>query len=279
MAMSSTRRGSGRSENSACSTRCWGHLLYGKSTTVVSLSSQRAAKELRGTHPRSAMHVRILATIMMACAGRLHGYVAVGCLRGSMQALRLLVIIQKNKEASLSKTKQLEVHIRREKYAPRTLRSTEARVLEQKACDPVTFTLLPHLQRNNSAGIFLTLYAQAKEGHLTENQTFLDISTVLSEQVRRATSANAKLKHGIRYPRDYLNFMTLMRSYGQQSAQQYAILSSQLGGPSPRTLWYELVNVSTQNMLTRNICVTGTLSSVPRMRYRNHLYTTRTWHE
>ena len=70
---------------------------------------------------------------------------------------------------------------------------------------------------------------------------FVDICTVLAEQVRRASSGNDKLKNGIRYLHDYLNFMTILRSYGHQSAQQYAILSSQLGGPSPCLLRYATI--------------------------------------
>lgn len=144
---------------------------------------------------------------------------------------------QKNGEAKLPEEEQHERHVRRETFAPKIpFRNTEARGLEQKACDPAVFTLLPHLHRNDSAYIFLTLYSQARAGQLTKHQTFMDISAVLSEQVSRASSTNTKLKNGIRYPRDYLNFMTIMRSYGQNSAQQYSILSSQLGGPSPRTL-------------------------------------------
>lgn len=139
----------------------------------------------------------------------------------------------------MTEEEQHERHVRRETYAPKIpFRKTEARALEEKARDPAIFTLLQHLRRNDSAQIFLTLYSQAQSGQLKKHQTFVDISAVLSEQVSRASSGNKKLKNGIRYPRDYLNFMTIMQSYGQQSAQQYGILSSQLGGPSPRTLQY-----------------------------------------
>ncbi|KAI0753037.1 hypothetical protein C8Q80DRAFT_1118279 [Daedaleopsis nitida] len=40
----------------------------------------------------------------------------------------------------------------------------------------------------------------------------------------------------MRYPQNYLNFMTLMHSYGQKSAEQYSILHAATGGPCPRTL-------------------------------------------
>lgn len=102
--------------------------------------------------------------------------------------------------------------------------------------DPLIWPLYYALERNDSTGAFLALFKQAKEGQLRDHQVFMDLCTVLSEQLRRANSDNSQLKHGIRYPRDYLNFMTVMRSYGHKSAQQYGILISQLGGPSPRTL-------------------------------------------
>ena len=143
---------------------------------------------------------------------------------------------QKNKEAALPEAEQHEVHIRREKHAPKTFLGAEARDLQMKTQDQLIFSVWQSLNRNDSTGTFLTLYKQAHDGKLVNHEIFVQLCSVLSDQVRRTTSDNPRLKNGIRYPRDYLNFMTVMRSYGGQTASQYTILRTQLGGPCPRTL-------------------------------------------
>lgn len=127
--------------------------------------------------------------------------------------------------------------LQREKYAPSTLRAGDARALRLKMTDPVIFPIVQQLERGDVAGAFLSLYQRARDGGLAKYQTFMDICTVLEDQLKaRAESDSPGAKKGIRYTQDYLNFMTIMRSYGQQSSQQYSILTSQIGGPSPRTL-------------------------------------------
>ncbi|CDO76768.1 hypothetical protein BN946_scf185028.g19 [Trametes cinnabarina] len=145
-------------------------------------------------------------------------------------------VARKNKEAQLSEEQQRDMIVRREKFAPATLRSAEARDLLLKMSDSTIFKLVQALERSDSIRAFLSLYQRAKEGKLTKYQTFVDICTVLEKQLTFAESDRPGAKKGIRYPHDYLNFMTIMRSYGQQSAQQYSILTSQIGGPSPRSL-------------------------------------------
>ncbi|OSC98921.1 hypothetical protein PYCCODRAFT_1396354 [Trametes coccinea BRFM310] len=145
-------------------------------------------------------------------------------------------VARKNKEAQLSEDKQREIIVRREKYAPTTLRTAEARDLQLKMSDTTIFKLVQALERGDSIRAFLALYQRAKEGKLTKYQTFVDICAVLEKQLSLAESDSPGAKKGIRYPQDYLNFMTIMRSYGQHSAQQYGILTSQIGGPCPRSL-------------------------------------------
>lgn len=147
---------------------------------------------------------------------------------------------QKNDEAELSEDAQHEIHVAREKFAPMTLRTTDARNLQGiLTSDAQTYSLWCLLERNDSIGTFIQLSHMAREGKLQGHTTFIDICTVLAEQIRRQTDSNSKLKHGIRYPQSYLHFMTLMRSYGQRSATQYDILRAAIGGPCPRTLRYE----------------------------------------
>ncbi|KAI0676073.1 hypothetical protein C8Q78DRAFT_1075017 [Trametes maxima] len=133
--------------------------------------------------------------------------------------------------------------------------------------DPLIFQLTKDLERGDSAGAFLCLYGRAKEGKLVNYQTFVDLIAVLEDHLTRAESDSPGAKkgillnfqvvywpytilvrltvvlpafrfrvHHIRYRKDLLNFWMLMRGRGQHSAQQYAILSSVLGGPCPRTL-------------------------------------------
>ncbi|KAJ2968649.1 hypothetical protein NUW54_g13152 [Trametes sanguinea] len=145
---------------------------------------------------------------------------------------------QKKKESELDDDEQHLRHVRREKYAPNTFKMTEARELDAKLSDPVVFRVWKVLNRNDPVGTFILLLQQAREGKLANKQTFLSLCSVFSQQVERRSSHNPKAKNGMRYPRDFMNFMVLMRSYGQRSAQQYAILHDALAAPCARTLRY-----------------------------------------
>ncbi|KAI0645527.1 hypothetical protein C8Q79DRAFT_1104104 [Trametes meyenii] len=145
-------------------------------------------------------------------------------------------ILWKNKEAKLPEEDQRYIHLQREKFAPTTIRSTEARELQLKMGDPLIFQLVKNLERGDSAGAFLCLYERAKGGKLANHQTFVDLVTVMEDQLKRAESDSPGAKKGIRYRQDLLNFWMLMRGRGQHSAQQYSILASVLGGPCPRTI-------------------------------------------
>lgn len=148
------------------------------------------------------------------------------------------VAVQKNKEANLPMPKQAELHVARVKYAPSTLHSVEGRAIQLKLKDPILFGAFQSLEKGDNAAGFLQLYRYAKEGKTKGYDTFTEICDVLADRIRRETSDNENLKYGVRYPANYLNFMTLLRSYGSNSARQYGILTSQMGGPSPRHLRY-----------------------------------------
>jgi hypothetical protein len=83
---------------------------------------------------------------------------------------------------------------------------------------------------------FLELFKAARDGQLQGRKTFQELCVVHADQLKREASNNKNLKYGIRYPKNFLNFMTLVRSYGGDSARQYGIITSQLAGPSPRHL-------------------------------------------
>ena len=83
---------------------------------------------------------------------------------------------------------------------------------------------------------FLSLFQAAQDGKLDNSKTFTDLCEVFNDCLRRESANYSKLKYGIRYPQNYLNFMILMRSRGGLTGRQYGILTSQLGGPSPRHL-------------------------------------------
>lgn len=78
----------------------------------------------------------------------------------------------------------------------------------------------------------------AQEGKLKDYERLQDICAVLQDKVTRETSDNPNAKYGIRYSRDFLDFMIVLRGYGQNSNRQYGILAAELGGPSARHLRY-----------------------------------------
>jgi hypothetical protein len=144
--------------------------------------------------------------------------------------------MQKNREAKLPVDQQAAKHVARVKYAPLTLISIKARALQLKLKDPLLFNAFQSLEKGEDSTAFLQLYQYAKDGKLKGNDTFTEICEVLTNRIRRQTSDNDNLKYGVRYPANYLNFIILLRSYGSNSACQFGILTSQLGGPSSRHL-------------------------------------------
>ncbi|KAL7280478.1 LOW QUALITY PROTEIN: hypothetical protein ACG7TL_005410 [Trametes sanguinea] len=116
--------------------------------------------------------------------------------RGRIQAVAN-VLEQKNKEAQLSEDKQRDIIVHREKYAPTTLRTAEARDLQLKMSDTTIFKLVQALERGDSIRAFLALYQCAKEGKLTRYQTFVDICAVLEKQLSLAESDSPGAKKGI----------------------------------------------------------------------------------
>jgi hypothetical protein len=132
--------------------------------------------------------------------------------------------------------------VAREKYAPSTFRDVEGRALHQKLQDPLLFDVFSKLERGESTAAFLQLYKYAKDGQLKSYDSFTNICTVLADRIKRETDENQNAKFGIRYPANYLNFFTLMRSYGGESARQYGLLTGALGGPSPRHLRFVVLS-------------------------------------
>ena len=164
-------------------------------------------------------------------------------------------MVQKNREAELPIEKQAELHVAQVKYTPSTLHSVEGRAIQLKLKDPILFSAFQSLEKGDNAAGFLQLYKYAKEGKTKGYNTFTEICDVLADRIRRDTSDNNNLKYGIRYLANYLNFMTLLRSYGSNSARQYGILTSQMGGPSPRHL--RSVYLSRSEMCTLKLELKG----------------------
>jgi hypothetical protein len=133
-----------------------------------------------------------------------------------------LVVVQKNREAKLSMENQAKMHVARVKYAPLVLHSIEARAIQLKLKDPLLFNAFQLLEQDKQAAGFLQLYQYAVEGKLKGHDTFTEICDVLANNIRRHNSDNKNLKYGVRYPSNYLNFMTLLRSYGSNSARHMA---------------------------------------------------------
>lgn len=64
----------------------------------------------------------------------------------------------------------------------------------------------------------------------------MDVCTALSDRIVRENSPDLNKKYGIRYTKSLLDFMIIMRGYGQNSNRQYGIFSATFGGPSVRHL-------------------------------------------
>ncbi|KAF7318669.1 ULP-PROTEASE domain-containing protein [Mycena chlorophos] len=139
----------------------------------------------------------------------------------------------KNREANLSMDEQHDILLARNKFSSRRFSDVSARDLDDKLKDPLVFTAFKMLQKGESTECFIHLYEACRSGKLKTHETFKQLCVVLADSLERE---GTNRKFGIRYPQDYLNFTILMRSYGGQSAKQYAILSGQLPAPSSRHL-------------------------------------------
>jgi len=135
---------------------------------------------------------------------------------------------------------QAAKHVARAKYGANNSAKLEARDLNRKLKDPLLLSALNLIERDKNAAGYLQLYQYAIEGKLQDYETVNQICQVLGDHIRRASSDNPNAKYGIRYPTQMLNFMVLLRSYGAKSASQYGILTSQIPGPSPRHIRYNI---------------------------------------
>ncbi|KAJ7679396.1 hypothetical protein DFH06DRAFT_1166490 [Mycena polygramma] len=143
---------------------------------------------------------------------------------------------KKVRESELPQDEQRKVGEQRAKYAPSTMPAFDANKLSAQFKDPLIFDAFMNLERGEDLNCFLKLYKHAESGQLQDKQVFVDLCKVMADQVQRHSSTNPNAKFGIRYPRNFLNFMILVRSYGPNSARQYDLISAELCGPSPRHL-------------------------------------------
>ncbi|KAJ7254267.1 hypothetical protein C8J57DRAFT_1437247 [Mycena rebaudengoi] len=137
----------------------------------------------------------------------------------------------KNHEAELPLEDQHQILINREKYSNKRFHDLEARKLDSLLKDPITFKALKTLEKGEATECFLQLYEAALNGKLKEYETVRELCVVITDVIMRQDVNKMK---GIRYPAHYLNFATLMRSYGGNSARQFGILKGEIPLPSPR---------------------------------------------
>lgn len=155
----------------------------------------------------------------------------------SDQSFKRSVRRLKLREASLSPEERRQILERRDKYAQTDMiRQIGARSFSAKLSDPVLFDIHDSLKTGKPEDAFLRPYKSAKEGKLSNYERFIEVCDVLEDRVRRETSGNDKLKYGIRYSPNYLDFMIAMRGYGQNSNRQYEIFCAEFAGPSVRYL-------------------------------------------
>ncbi|KAF9236407.1 hypothetical protein BU15DRAFT_76980 [Melanogaster broomeanus] len=184
---------------------------------------------------------------------------------------------RKAAETKLDSEQQHDKLVQREKFTPLSLSSSDARTFNAALQDPLVFDIYQCLNSNdgnNGTDCFLALYRAAKQGKLSKHETFLDICKVFEDKVRRNSSSNPNLKYGVRYNENFRNFMILMRGHGGNSARQYGILQTQIGGPSIRTLRTLVANsedaLSNPELIFENVALGGDCTKVrPRLTYSN----------
>ncbi|KAJ3860384.1 hypothetical protein EV359DRAFT_49199, partial [Lentinula novae-zelandiae] len=146
---------------------------------------------------------------------------------------------RKNHEAGLSQEEWLKKSRFREIHSSLTtncLQKIERRHMKDLLDDKILFDINDLLKTNDPHDCFLRLWSHAKEGNLGKHERVVEICASLEDRVRRESSDNPKLKYGIRYAQNVINYMMLMRGYGHNSHQQYTIFTSPFGGPSSRQL-------------------------------------------
>ncbi|KAJ7194166.1 hypothetical protein GGX14DRAFT_586979 [Mycena pura] len=119
----------------------------------------------------------------------------------------------------------------RHKYSAKILVGTDARKLHALLQDPLVFSAFKELEKDDATACFMQLFDASRSGKLKNHETVIDLCKVVAEMLARE---GTDMKYGMRYR--YLNFMILMRSYGGNSARQYALLSGALPCPSARHL-------------------------------------------
>ncbi|KAJ7837146.1 hypothetical protein B0H13DRAFT_1912627 [Mycena leptocephala] len=149
------------------------------------------------------------------------------------QSLKHAINRQKNREARLPEEEQHEILMARNKFSSKRFLADEARKLNDQLKDPLIFKSFKLLQKGESTECFIQLYDACLKGKLKKHETFKQLCSVLSDVLERE---GTNKKFGVRYPKDYLNFMILLRSYGGQSARQYGIIAGQFPAPSARHL-------------------------------------------
>ncbi|KAJ7812191.1 hypothetical protein B0H14DRAFT_3753374 [Mycena olivaceomarginata] len=140
---------------------------------------------------------------------------------------------RKKREAQLPEEEQHEILMARNKYSSRRFLDDEARNLNDQLRDPLTFKAFKLLQKGESTECFFQLYEACLNGKLKKYETFQQLCGVLADGLERE---GTNKKFGVRYPKDYLNFMILLRSYGGQSSRQYGIIAGQFPAQSSRHL-------------------------------------------
>ncbi|KIJ63902.1 hypothetical protein HYDPIDRAFT_29247 [Hydnomerulius pinastri MD-312] len=144
---------------------------------------------------------------------------------------------RKAAEAKLDPEQQHNRLMQREKFTPLNLSSSNVRTFNAALQDPLVFDVYQRLRNgDNGTDCFLALYHAARQGKLSKHETFLDICKVFGDKLRCNNPSDPNLKYGVRYNENFRNFMILMRGHGGNSARQYGILQTQIGGPSTWTL-------------------------------------------
>ncbi|KAJ7202071.1 hypothetical protein GGX14DRAFT_311719, partial [Mycena pura] len=129
-------------------------------------------------------------------------------------------------------------------HTPTILSEIAAAKVKANLARPAVIKLLSSKAMYGPVGAYLSLFQQAQQGDLDDQESFVAICEQFTDKVTRNKDPTGHAIHGIRYHPTFIKYSTLMRSFGPRSGAQYELLASMTGGISPRQLRYVSINRS-----------------------------------
>ncbi|KAJ6462923.1 hypothetical protein C8R45DRAFT_1177792, partial [Mycena sanguinolenta] len=173
---------------------------------------------------------------------------AVACLEGLKRGVR-----RARARAQLPPDEFSKQMAKRLTYTPLVRSEHAAATAKASLATRGTMKILTSKAKYGPIGVFLSLYEQALRGDLDDKETFVAISGQLSETLVRKKDLTSRAIRGIRYDPRFLDFCSIMRSYGARSGAQYDLMRGMIGGISQRQLRHRVAK-SAARMISSELC-------------------------